>query len=115
MRARFSIPPVKLESVAEPPAIEVPTPWQHRVARPSFEQCEHNLRERRDYAELGGTPGYAIIQVAGLKAFRPLTEREREVLEDRTERKPDPVLAAAAVEANALGKLNVPRGGVFHG
>lgn len=105
---RFDLPPVKLEVVPEPPRIEVPRPWQYKVVRPSFEQCEHALRARRDYAEIAGSVGYAIIQKAGLKPFRSLTEREREVLTDREEeRKPDPILVAAATEAQALGALRV--------
>lgn len=113
---RFGLPPLKLETLAEPPAIEVPAPWRHHVVRPSFEQCEHNLRQRRDYTEIRASAAYAIIMKTGLKPFRPLTERESEVLEDRAEeRKPDPVLAAAAIEANALGNLGVPGGGVARG
>jgi hypothetical protein len=113
---RFELPAVKLDSVAEPPPIQVPTPWQYHVVRPSFEACEHNLRQRRDYAEIGGSDGYGIIMKAGLRPFRPLTQREREVLEDREEeRRPDPVLAAAATEAIALGKLRVPGGHVHSG
>lgn len=112
---RFELPRVKLESVAEPPPIQVPTPWQYHVVRPSFEACEHNLRQRRDYAEIGGSDGYGIIMKAGLRPFRPLTQRESAVLDDRSERKPDPVLAAAAVEATALGQLGVPGGHVARG
>jgi hypothetical protein len=113
---RFDLPPVKLEVVDEPPPIEVPRPWQYRVVRPSFEQCEHNLRTRRDYAEVSGTTGFAIIQTAGgPKPFRPLTQQEKAVLEDKAEWKPDPVLAAAATQANALGKLRVPGGHVHSG
>lgn len=113
---RYDLPVLKLETLAEPPTIEVPAPWRHHVIRPSFEQCEHGLRQRRDYTEIGGTPGYGIITTAGLKTFRALTERERSVLEVREdERKPDPVLAKAAMEANALGNLGVPGGGVARG
>ena len=96
--------------------LSLPPFWRLRVLRPSFEDCEHNLRQRRDYTEIAGTPGYAVIQTAGLKPWRELTEREREVLEDReNERKPDPVLAQAAVEALGLSNLGVPGGGVHRG
>jgi len=98
---RFDLPPVKLEVVPEPQSIEVPRPWEYRVKRPSFETCEHGLRTRRDFTELSGSIGYSIIQTAGLKAFRPLTAQEKAVLEDKAEWKPDAVLAAEAVVANA--------------
>ncbi len=113
---RFDLPLLKLEIVPEPPPIKAPTPWEYRSVRPSFEACEHNLRQRRDYAEISGSDGYRIVSAAGLRAFRPLTERESEVLEDRAEeRKLDPVLAQAVAEANALGHLRVPSGGVTRG
>lgn len=55
----------------------------------------------------------------GLKPFRALTERESEVLEEREEERQrigvDPVLAQAAVEAQALGQLGVPGGDVHRG
>jgi hypothetical protein len=85
------------------------------VVRSSFEQCEHNLRQRRDYAEISGSDGYGIIMKAGLRPFRPLTEQEKGVLEDKAEWKPDPVLAAAATEANALAAPRVPGGHVHSG
>jgi len=115
---RFSLPVPILGTVAEPRydvASSLPAFWQYRAVRPSFEQCEHNLRTRRDYTEISGSPGYAIITKAGLRPFRPLTEQEKEVLEDKAEWKPDPVLAAAATEATALSQLRVPGGGVARG
>ena len=116
---RFGITVPILTMPSEPERdvdLSVPALWRLRVLRPSFEFCEHNLRQRRDYTEIGGTSGYAIIQTAGLKPWRELTEREREVLEDReNERKPDPVLAQAGVEAIALSNLGVPGGGVHRG
>lgn len=116
---RFDLPALKLEILTEPPRIEAPRPWQYNITRPSFEQCEHNLRTRRDYAEIAGPHsriGYSIIMTAGLKPFRPLTEQERGVLDDREdERKPDPFLQAAVVEAQALGQLGVPGGHITRG
>jgi hypothetical protein len=116
---RFSLTVPTLTMVSEPERdvdLSLPPFWRLRVLRPSFEDCEHNLRQRRDYTEIAGTPGYAVIQTAGLKPWRELTEREREVLEDREqERKPDPVLAQAAVEALGLSNLGVPGGGVHRG
>lgn len=97
-------------------ASSLPPFWRLRAQRPSFEQCEHNIRTRRDYAELSGSPAYDVIGRTGLKPFRPLTQQEKEILEDKAdERKPDPVLAAAATEAHALGALRVPGGHVARG
>ncbi|MGZ3483606.1 MAG: hypothetical protein ACXU96_08465 [Gemmatimonadaceae bacterium] len=113
---RFALNIPNLTMLSEPQqnvVASLPTPWQYRGARPSFERCEHGLRERRDYAEISGSIGYGIIQTAGLRPFRPLTDREREVLQE--ERKPDPVLAAAAVEATALSNLGVPGAHVHNG
>jgi hypothetical protein len=115
---RFSLTVPKLTMPPEPQLnlnAALPPVWEYRVVRPSFEQCEHGLRTRRDYTEIAGTPGYAIIQTSGLRPFRALTEQEKEVLEDKAEWKPDPVLAQAATEVNALGKLGVPGGHVARG
>jgi hypothetical protein len=113
---RFDLSPVKLEVIPEPERITSPTPWQYRLVRPTFEQCEHNLRQRRDYSEISGSPGYAVIQTTGLRPFRDLTAQEKAVLENREEEwKPDPVLQQAATEANALANLKVPGGHVHSG
>lgn len=115
---RFSLAIPKLTMPPEPQnvALALPTPWQYRVVRPSFESDEHNLRLRRDYAEIGGTSGYAIIQTAGLRPFRDLSEQEKEVLEDNAERATHRSSAsAAATEAIALGKLGVQGGHVHRG
>lgn len=116
---RFELTAPSLVVVNEPQrdiASSLPSVWRLRARRPSFRDCEHNLRQRRDYTESAGTPGYAIIQKSGLKPFRELTQREREVLEAReNERKPDPVLAQAGVEALALSNLGVLGGGVHRG
>ncbi len=45
--------------------------------RPKTEHCEHRMRERRDYSEIAGSPGYEIIQRAGLKPYPPLNERQQ--------------------------------------
>lgn len=116
-RFELTVPPL---AIVQEPRLDVasslPMLWRMHSRRPSFEQCEHGLRERRDYTEIAGTPGHGIIITAGLKPFRALTEREGEVLEDRDDaRKPDPVLAQAAVEARALGVLGVLGGDVHRG
>jgi hypothetical protein len=116
---RFGLPLPLLTTVSEPQldlSASLPAPWRLRAQHPSFEADVHGLRgQRRDYLEIGGTPGYAIIQTAGLRPFRPLTEREAAALEDKDERKPDSVLAAAVVEATALSNLRVPGGHVHRG
>jgi len=113
---RCGLPPLKLENIVEPPPIEVPAPWRYHFIRPSWEFCEHNLRQRRAYSEIPReSESYAIIMRMGLRNFRPLTAQEKEVLEDKEERKPDPTLAQAAVEATALGNLGVPDGHVHRG
>jgi hypothetical protein len=112
---RFGVNVSPLVVVSEPQGgVTLPPFWRHHSVRPIFEQCEHSLRTRRSYEEIGGSPGFAIIQTAGLRPFRPLTEQECEVLEDREEqRRPDPVLARAILEADALGHLGVSGGRVL--
>ncbi|MDP9178498.1 MAG: hypothetical protein M3O61_12530, partial [Gemmatimonadota bacterium] len=116
---RFALTAPSLAVVQEPRrdvASSLPMLWRMRSRRPSVERCEHGLRERRDYTEIAGTPGYGIVTTAGLKPFRALTKRESEVLEDGEDaRKPDAVLAQAAAEAHALGELGVPGGDVHRG
>ncbi len=114
---RFGLTAPLLTTLPEPKqGIALPAFWRTHSVRPSFEKCEHGLRQRRDYTEIGGTPGYVLIRRAGLRPFRELTERESAAVADTAdERKPDPVLAQAAVEANALGNLGVPGGGVARG
>jgi hypothetical protein len=114
---RFELKTPSLSIVPEPQqGIPLPAFWRLHSVRPQFEQCEHNFRQRRDYTEIGGTPGYDIIMKAGLQPFRALTKRESQAVADTAEeRKPDPVLAQAAIEANALGNLGVPGGGVARG
>lgn len=113
---RFGLPPLKLETLAEPPAIEVPASWRHHIVRPSFEETKDGTRRtRRDYAEIRASAGFAIIMRAGLRPFRELTEEEKEFLDREDKRQPDPIFAQAAIEANALGNLGVPGGGVARG
>lgn len=116
---RFGLPVPSLSIVNEPRediAASLPPFWRHQVVRPSFEDDEHRLRQRRDYQEVGGSPGYGIIQRAGFRPFRPLTEREREVLDGMAEeRKPDATLQQAAAEVVALGALRMAGGHVHRG
>lgn len=51
--------------------------------QPATEQCEHRLRERRTYAEIAGTDGYAIIRAAELRPWPPLSPRQEQILADR--------------------------------
>lgn len=66
---------------------------------PDIEKCEHGLRDRRTYAEVVGTPTADIITSAGLRPWRPLSEREQEAV----------AAVASEKEANvkALGELEV--------
>ena len=115
---RFELAIPLLAVVSEPQLnlnASLPPFWRLQAKRPSFESDEHGLRERRDFAEISGSVAYEIIQRAGLRPYRPLTEREREVLLADKDERPDPVLAAAAVEVAALGQLNMPAGHVHRG
>ena len=47
------------------------------------EKDEHMLRSRRSYKEASGTPGYAIIEVAGLVPWPELTTAQESVLAGR--------------------------------
>jgi hypothetical protein len=51
------------------------------------EQCEHNMRTRRTYAEAIDTHGYKIIESAGLKVFPELTTRQQEIITARMREK----------------------------
>lgn len=117
---RFGLTISKLTMPPEPQnvASSLPTPWQYRVVRPSFEETTDGTRRtRRDYLEVSGSIGFAIIQAAGgPRPFRELTVEESEVLEDNAERATHRSSAsAAATEAIALGKLGVQGGHVHRG
>lgn len=56
---------------------------EHGFRAPETEQCEHGMRVRRTYAEVAHTPGYTIIQDAGLLPFPELTERQRQGVAER--------------------------------
>ncbi len=47
------------------------------------EKDEHGLRSRRSYREAAGSPGYAIIQTAGLAPWPKLTTAQAAVLDGR--------------------------------
>jgi hypothetical protein len=76
---RFSLPVPILTIVSEPQfdfAASLPQFWRLQGRRPSVEADEHRLRERRDYTEISGSPGFDIITKAGLRTFPP-THRAR--------------------------------------
>jgi hypothetical protein len=52
-------------------------------SKPHLETCEHGLRQRRDFREIEGTDGYAIITQAGLRPFHPLTPRQAAIVAER--------------------------------
>lgn len=57
------------------------------VASPATEaHPEFDSMRRRTYREIESTQGYAIIQRAGLKAWRPLSEQEERIVGIRRER-----------------------------
>jgi hypothetical protein len=92
---RFNLPKLVLPDVAPPArrdvAIEMTTlPNKLRATawgNESVEQDEFELRTRRTYAEASGTEGYRIIEGAGLKAWEPLTERQKEIITARLREK----------------------------
>jgi hypothetical protein len=87
---RFGVEPAKVAPVIEPEAREAvkaaanmaPSPVRLPAVRPSTEQCQYGLRERRDYLEIVGTPGYAVIESAGLKPFRALSPSEQRTVDN---------------------------------
>lgn len=72
-----------------PPArrgIAMPRPGElldHAASPRPLEECEHQLRSRRTYAEIARTEGHAIIATAGLKPFPPLTSQQERTLAAR--------------------------------
>lgn len=72
----------------------------------ALEKCEYNLRTRRSYRELGaGTPGAAIIEAAGSKAWPALTERQQGIVEDRARERRAEAATAARFEGEAVRGL----------
>jgi hypothetical protein len=113
---RFGISQPKFAAVAEPKPIDLPRQWRTTADRPDFEDTKDGTRRsRRTYAEASGSDGYAIIEQAGLKPFRPLTPAETEALSEKENHRPDPVLAQAVIEARALGNLRAPSGDIARG
>ena len=47
------------------------------------EKCEHDLRTRRTYREVSGTPTAAIVETAGLRPWPALTETQEAILASR--------------------------------
>jgi hypothetical protein len=76
------IPPVRRDFVGKLVTLDRGLS-DHASIRQPLEQCVYKLRTRRTYAEIKQTPGFEIIQAAGLKAFPPLTERQAEIVEGR--------------------------------
>lgn len=83
---RFNLPTPTLPIVVPPamrklstqPSVEL---VGHLRSKPEMEKDEHGLRQRRTYHEVRGTPGYAIIEAAGLKPFPPLTESQQRAID----------------------------------
>jgi hypothetical protein len=92
---RFSLPKPTLSAVAAPARREIAItltrlPNKLRTTRDPYqptEQCEHNMRTRRTYAEAAGTEGYQIIESLGLKSFPELTTRQQEIIAARAREK----------------------------
>jgi len=55
----------------------------HAHVSPATEPDEFDLRTRRSYKEISGTPGFAIIKTAGSQPWAPLTEAQQKVLDGR--------------------------------
>jgi hypothetical protein len=116
---RFSLPKPSLPDVGAPARRDLAitlTRLPNKLAATSdryqpTEQCVHNMRTRRTYAEAVGTEGHAIIESAGLKPFPALTPRQCEILAARVrekehERKQIAALPKIAFESRAaLGSI----------
>lgn len=51
---------------------------------PVFEKCEHEMRRRRTYEEIKGSPAFEIISAAGgLQPWPELSAKQREIVESR--------------------------------
>ncbi len=55
----------------------------HGHIRSGTERDEHHFRTRRTYAEVAGSPGYDIIEAAGLQPWPPLTAAQEAILDSR--------------------------------
>lgn len=92
---RFGVKGAKVPSVLAPERNQVAIKAAQVVTTVAFiretwfvqsegkEKCEHGLRQRRTYAEVLGTPSFAIICEAGLKPFPELTDGQRERLDEQ--------------------------------
>jgi hypothetical protein len=79
----FVVPPARRE-IATTLVLLQRSLLDHANSWPApVEQCEHQMRERRSYAEIQGTEGYDIITSVGLKPFPELTERQQAVVAQR--------------------------------
>lgn len=79
---RFGLPVPELPPVLPPflRNITLPVLADHISRRPEVEYDEDGLRERRSYTECVGSPGYKIIQAAGLVPWPELTAGQRQAL-----------------------------------
>jgi hypothetical protein len=77
------VPPGRLEEVlrAYRALTDIDTPDVASLDYTPFESDEYGLRKRRTYGEIVGTPGYEVIQRAGLKPFRQLTPGEQRAVD----------------------------------
>ena len=73
----------------------------HAHVAQSTEKCEHHLRSRRTYREVANTPGAAIIEVAGPKAWPKLSERQQEMVESRERERQAEAAQVARFEGEA--------------
>ncbi len=77
----------------------------HHVA-PATEKCEHGLRTRRTYAEVGGTPGGAILKAAGgPKPWPALTAQQQEMVESRERERQAEAVTVARFKGEAARGL----------
>lgn len=56
---------------------------EHGHIAKATEKCEHDLRTRRTYREVSGTPTAAIVETAGLRPWPALTETQEAILASR--------------------------------
>jgi hypothetical protein len=91
---RFALPMPDLQSIVLPGrraavneaatiARAAPIRDTGAVVIPPEETCEFTLRTRRSYEECAGTPGFALIQKAGLVPFPELTAAQQQIRDER--------------------------------